>query len=460
MSSPSPREALGEPEAVGHRAVPPAHVEVHAEEVERGRDRREVSGLQRVAEPCAAVVEQGLDVRRVAGAEQGIEEPAVRVAVAELGRAPVLVRVTVRRGHLEIERDPDRGRAGPASGRPAPLGRVRAACGATPGPPSEVREAGRVAPGLVADERRDPRLVQGHPLRDAVAQRAEHGRRVIGEALGGLAGGPAAEPRLERLRQVPVVQRHDRRDVALEQLVDQPCVEVEAALVERPATLREDPRPGDAEAIRLEPDLLHQVEVLRPAVVVVAGDVAGVAVLDHARRVAEAVPDRLAAAVLGDGALDLVGGRGGPPQEVSRERHGGRSPRGRRAVRWAHRRYRAWRGSRTVLRLYLREQHAPRARPSRPSLRAACGCPGRGLRRAGRTGRPRRRSDAGGRACHATDRGRGGTREPPNRLLPQATERVTLPNPTVGPPTYSPEPTPDASRRHRPNPRSRTARSR
>ena len=406
------------PRPSGAGPVPPAHVEVHAEEVERSRDRREVPGLQRVAEPRAAVVEQGLDVGRVPGAEQGIEEPAVRVAVAKLGGAPVLLRVAVRRGHLEIERDPDPARQ---TQRTVDLHRsgvseqhvVRGADGLP-----KVGVAGRMAAGLVADECRHPRLVQRHPLRDAVAQRAEHGGCVVGEALGGLPGGPASEPRLQRLRQVPVVQRHDRRDVALEQLVDEPCVEAEAALVSRPATLREDPRPGDAEAIRLEPELLHQVEVLRPAVVVVAGNVPGVAVLGHAGRVTEAVPDRLAAAVLVDGALDLVRGRGGPPQEISRERHGGGSPRdvglrlGRPTIARSERVRRAWRRSRAQFgpRLYLREQHAPRSRRSRTLLRPACGCPGRGLRGAVRTRGPRRRPDAGCRTCHPVERGRTGPR--------------------------------------------------
>ena len=59
-----------------------------------------------------------------------------------------------------------------------------------------------------------------HPARDAVAVGVEARRRELGEALDGVAVAPAALV-LQRLRQVPVVERHDRLDAALEQCVDQ-----------------------------------------------------------------------------------------------------------------------------------------------------------------------------------------------------------------------------------------------
>ena len=250
-----------------------------------------------------------------------------------------------------------------------------------------------------------------------------------------------------------MVQRHDRRDVALEQLVDEPCVEVEAALVDRPATLREDPRPGHAEAIRLEPDLLHQVEILRPAVVVVAGDVPGVAVLGHAGRVTEAVPDRLAAPVLGDGALDLVRGRGGPPQEISRERHGGGSPRDVE-LRLGLPTIARGEGSRTAMG-YTCASNMPRVRvvPAlfsallAAALVAGCAVPGEpAALAAGPT-------PAAAPATPPTEDEQGpGTAEP---AVPEPTERVTLPSPTFVPPRRRHRRSPRPSRS--PRPRSRTA---
>src|SRR5690606_5779352 len=75
-------------------------------------------------------------------------------------------------------------------------------------------------------------------------------------------------------------------------------------------------RPGDGEAVGLQAGVAHEGDVLGPAVVVVAGDVAGAAALDRAGARAERVPDGEAFAVLAGGALDLVGGGGGAPDEV------------------------------------------------------------------------------------------------------------------------------------------------
>jgi parallel beta-helix repeat protein len=60
------------------------------------------------------------------------------------------------------------------------------------------------------------------------------------------------------------------------------------------------------EAIGLQADRLHQRDVLPPAVIVIAGRIARVAVLDLAGRVAEAIPDALALAVLVPAPFDLV----------------------------------------------------------------------------------------------------------------------------------------------------------
>jgi hypothetical protein len=184
-----------------------------------------------------------------------------------------------------------------------------------------VADARRLAALGVAEERDHPRLVVGDPLRDHVAELLRHQPRVLGEALGRVARRPAAAV-LQRLREIPVVQRGDRLDPALEQPLDEAAVEADAARVERAAPVRLHPRPGDREAVALDPHRREQVEVLAPAVVVVAGDVAGVPVDDVAGRVAEAVPDRLAAAVLVPRALDLV--RRGRRAELEARRVAGR----------------------------------------------------------------------------------------------------------------------------------------
>jgi len=57
----------------------------------------------------------------------------------------------------------------------------------------------------------------------------------------------------------------------------------------------------------LQAQFLHQAHILAPAVIVVAGDVTGVAVDDVIGRVTKAIPDALTFAVRLPGAFDLIG---------------------------------------------------------------------------------------------------------------------------------------------------------
>ena len=173
----------------------------------------------------------------------------------------------------------------------------------------------------MAEEGEAGRLVERHPVLDAVAQVRREQRGVVGEPAHDLRVGEAAAV-LQRLRQVPVEEVDQRLDARVEQGVDEALVEVEAGLVDRAGPRRQDARPADAEAVRARAELGHQPHVLRVAVVVVAGDVARAAVGDGARLAGEGVPDRRSSAVLGRRSLDLVGGGGEAPGEVGRERLG------------------------------------------------------------------------------------------------------------------------------------------
>ncbi|MFT3850606.1 MAG: hypothetical protein QM739_18605 [Propionivibrio sp.] len=134
-------------------------------------------------------------------------------------------------------------------------------------------------------------------------QLAAHQVGVVGEAVGDVAVDPAAAL-LQVLRQIPVVQRDESLYSHFAQAAEQALVEVDAFPVGLPFLVHHA-RPGDRQAVGVEADFLHEIEVLGPAVVMVAGNRAGIAVGDLARRCAEAVPDRRQAAVLVDGAFDL-----------------------------------------------------------------------------------------------------------------------------------------------------------
>src|SRR6185437_6356970 len=102
-----------------------------------------------------------------------------------------------------------------------------------------------------------------------VAETVEDELGVDLEALRDLARGPAAFV-LERLGEVPVVERRERRDPTLEQTLAEPAVEVDPLRIRRPAPVGLDARPRDREAVALEAERAHHVQALAPAVVVLA----------------------------------------------------------------------------------------------------------------------------------------------------------------------------------------------
>src|SRR4029434_619573 len=71
-----------------------------------------------------------------------------------------------------------------------------------------------------------------------------------------------------------------------------------------------------AEAIRVHAELLHQRDVLGVAPIVIAGNVAGIVVAEHPRRMRKALQDAGARAVGKRGAFDLIGGRRAAPEKA------------------------------------------------------------------------------------------------------------------------------------------------
>ena len=185
---------------------------------------------------------------------------------------------------------------------------------------AEISLAGSVLTHPVAEECGHPRLVDREPVLNSGAERGRDRLRVVAEPARGVAIGPAAAV-LQRLRQIPVVEGGVGRDPGRVQLVDEAAVEIETLGVGTTAPGGKDARPGDGEAIAAEAELAHERDVLRVPMEVIAGDIARVAVGDRAGGMAEDVPDRLPAATLADGALDLIGRGGGAPHPVFGKDH-------------------------------------------------------------------------------------------------------------------------------------------
>ena len=134
----------------------------------------------------------------------------------------------------------------------------------------------------VPEERRAPRLVEGGPVPDPVAERVVHDARRTRRTGSRVPGRPAAGV-LERLRQIPVVQREPGRDAGLEQLVHQASVEVQPGRVGRAGARRAGPAARPPRTGTRSGRARPSAHVVAVAVVVVAGDVAGVAVERPAR---------------------------------------------------------------------------------------------------------------------------------------------------------------------------------
>src|SRR5215831_13457329 len=147
------------------------------------------------------------------------------------------------------------------------------------------------------DERRA--LIEREEVPRPVAELLGDVTRIVPECIGCVAGFPPAAI-LHRLRQVPVIERRERRDAVGDEVVDEPVVEVEALRIWRAGALRKYPRPRNREPIRSGAERLHRPHVVSISVVVIVGDVAVVVVADLSRRVRERVPYRRATAILAD----------------------------------------------------------------------------------------------------------------------------------------------------------------
>ena len=130
-------------------------------------------------------------------------------------------------------------------------------------PGREIAAPRRVLARDVAVVGRHVRLVERHPGVDPITETLDHRRGVVGKGLGRRANRPSAGI-LERLREVPVVQRRQRRDSDGEKRVDEPVVEVEPGGVDRTAAAGYHARPGDREPVGTKTELVHQGDVVAP----------------------------------------------------------------------------------------------------------------------------------------------------------------------------------------------------
>jgi septum formation topological specificity factor MinE len=135
-------------------------VVVHAEEVQRARDRLEITiAHERHVGERPEVLDQ---IGRIATSEQRIDEERVRVEVHHARGFDVVRVLGGRHDRLQVQRDPD---VGPVHRLPSQSVREEQMVGRGKGS-RVVGSSRRVDPGPVPQPGRDPWLVQGDPGRD------------------------------------------------------------------------------------------------------------------------------------------------------------------------------------------------------------------------------------------------------------------------------------------------------
>ena len=150
-------------------------------------------------------------------------------------------------------------------------------------------------------------------------KRARHDFDVVSKTRGHIAIGPASGI-FQGLRQVPVIERNKWTDSGFQQGIDDAAVAVDAFGIRRTGPGGLNARPGNREAVAVQIHRAQERDVFLPAMIGIAGYVAGVAILDLAGSMREAVPDRFALAVFLPRAFDLISGGGRAPEEILWER--------------------------------------------------------------------------------------------------------------------------------------------
>ena len=123
---------------------------------------------------------------------------------------------------------------------------------------SPVGDAGRENSVTVPQHRRHPGLVLSDPVSGVLTQGAGHDAGIPGE---GIDRGPRCPSTflLQRLWQVPVIERGVRRNAPSSQPGDEAAIEVETGLIHPSVAVRDDTRPRDREPVGGDSEIGEQI---------------------------------------------------------------------------------------------------------------------------------------------------------------------------------------------------------
>ena len=181
-------------------------------------------------------------------------------------------------------------------------------------------QAGRMNAGGKSEADEALRLVEGDEVLDAVAETAGAQRRIFLKPLRAVGIFPGAFG-LKCGGIIPVVQGHEGTNAFFKHLINEPVVEIDAFFVDRAGTIRQQPRPGDRKTVVVHAKLRHQRHVFLITVIMVAGDIAGMAFKHFSGSVAELVPHRKTLSIFKGCAFNLIGRGRGAPDKILTETH-------------------------------------------------------------------------------------------------------------------------------------------
>ena len=161
-------------------------------------------------------------------------------------------------------------------------------------------------------------FVEKDPIGYAISQGSSHLLRIVGKARSRIAIWPAPGI-FQNLRQIPMIERDERPDSGFQQGVHEAAVVINAFGIRRASAGGLDARPRNRKAVTVQIHRAQQRNIFLPAMIGIASYIARVAILDFARGMREAVPDRFALAVCLPRAFDLIGGSSRAPEKIPGE---------------------------------------------------------------------------------------------------------------------------------------------
>lgn len=158
----------------------------------------------------------------------------------------------------------------------------------------------------IAELENNLRLVERDEMRDTAFEMLRHHPGKAGKGFRCFAAQPAAGF-FQRLRQLPVIERHPRRDAVCKAAVYHAVIVLEPGLIPGAAALRVDARPTGGKPVGAQTELRKKADILFITMVAVTGHRAVFVICNGIRPPAEYIPDAFTAAVCGWKAFRLIG---------------------------------------------------------------------------------------------------------------------------------------------------------